>query len=158
MEKSFLKLIDGSFSRTVLPSLITIEIVKNKIQLKHYCLLKAKFLFEEGGSKVNENKLYSGLQSSYSSVIPAIMYFENIPIGIVNSNFNSEKSAMINMLFIDNTFRSNGYGKLLLAWYIAELQKISVDIYLFFSPSNIPAQRLYSRLGFKKIEEWKMVV
>lgn len=65
---------------------------------------------------------------------------------------------MINMLYVEKEHRSHGYGKILLRWFINQLLKNTKNIYLFYSPDNIPAKRIYEKLGFRKIDKWLMAL
>ncbi len=65
---------------------------------------------------------------------------------------------MINMLFVKKDFRRQGFGEILLTWYVKHLFLKTSNLYLFYSSDNISAQRLYEKMGFKKIGTCVMAV
>jgi GNAT superfamily N-acetyltransferase len=159
MEKEFVKL-EGpeKFEEGSLPKGIKIRMVGNAEQLRQYCHLKGQFIKEESGEVVDVDKMIESLGVSYPVISPVLMSYEDRPIGIVNSNFSSREGSMINMLYVEKEHRSHGYGKILLRWFINQLLKNTKNIYLFYSPDNIPAKRIYEKLGFRKIDKWLMAL
>lgn len=159
MEKEFAKFeATGKFEELSAPREISMKMVNNARQLSQFCCMKGQFLEEESGEVIDVNRLYESLGESYLHVCPALISHEGEEIGIISSNFFSQKGSMINMLFIKKEFRLRGYGKLLLKWYINQLLKNSKNMYLFYSPKNKPAMNIYRELGFVRIEKWLMAI
>ena len=157
MEKSFSVLKDPiDFVGSFIPEGISVNVVRSFEQLFLFNHFKCQFLEEESGRSGDIDKSYEALKHFYKSIFPILMTYEGEEIGIVNSDFFSPISSMINMLFIKKEFRSFGFGEFLLKWYVDQLLKKSKNVCLFYSPGNIRARELYKKVGFVQIDKWLM--
>lgn len=67
-----------------------------------------------------------------------------------------EKKSVIYSISIDNNFRRKRYGENLLKESIKEMRLNGISsILLYVNTENLPAIRLYEKMGFKKIKEIK---
>jgi ribosomal protein S18 acetylase RimI-like enzyme len=67
------------------------------------------------------------------------------------------RDAVIDEIYIDERARNKGIGQRTIRHIRIELKKEGFKgIYLFVRKRNVQAQRLYKRIGFKKIEEAAM--
>lgn len=146
------------FSDNSLSSDLQIDRIENRNQLKQFCALKSEFLLEEFGQKTDPEVLYNFLENCYSNYCPVLLTYQDKAVGMVSSNFSSDESSMINMLFIKKDFRGYGYGQILLKWYVRYLLEFTKTICLFSSPENIVANKIYKKIGFKKTDEWLMAL
>ncbi len=65
-----------------------------------------------------------------------------------------KNKGSIRQLAVNEDFRNKGYGKFLASTAIKELNDMGAQhITLFCYKDNVPAQNLYNKMGFKKIEE-----
>lgn len=159
MEKSFAVLESPiDFVESFIPEGISVNVVRSLEQLFLFNSFKCQFLKEESGGSIDVDESYEALKPFYKSVFPVLMTYKGEEIGIVNSDFCSKTSSMVNMLFIKKEFRSLGFGEFLLKWYVNELLKKSKNVCLFYSPGNIQARELYKKVGFVQIDKWLMAV
>ncbi len=137
---------------------LSIKIVNSKKDLNEFSLLKSQFLFEESNIEIDVETIVNDIKSYYRSLKPVLLKYDNKTIGMISSNFHYSKSAMLNMLYIKKEFRKKGYGELLSKWYIKYLQRSSKNICLFVSSENIQAKKIYSKMGFRKVDNWLMAL
>ncbi len=113
------------------------------------------FLAEESG---RESEAIAGDPGELPATQPVLLFRGGQAVGMVQSDFHSRESAMVNMLYIQQGHRGNRYAPLLMQWYVRHLLGQSASACLFYSPSNAPARKIYERMGFVKSEEWTMAL
>ncbi len=87
----------------------------------------------------------------YKSQLP--LYFQHVSLFVFKDNedikgFLGVSEDKIEMLFIDDKFRGQGVGKILLNFAINELNIRKVDV----NEQNIQALAFYEHFGFKKYD------
>ncbi len=133
---------------------LSIVPVESDGMLDTLCALRADFFFEESGKRPEPRSLRRSLQETFRNIKPVLLLHRGMPAGMISSELHSSAGAMINMLYIAPHIRGNGYGSLLLRWYMNHLRQTSWPLCLFYSPGNVPAIRLYASMGFRKEEDW----
>ncbi len=64
-----------------------------------------------------------------------------------------EGEADLQMIALKKEYQNKGYGKLFLSKLINELKEKGIEyVYLEVSEKNLPALKLYEKLGFEKLE------
>ena len=78
--------------------------------------------------------------------------------GFVAYDAHDPKKGLIELLAVEQNFRGNGYGKVLLEHSIDELHNKNINsIDICVRKDNIPALALYKKNGFNKISDRKNV-
>jgi GNAT superfamily N-acetyltransferase len=154
MKKDFAFQKNATLSRA-LPSGIDIGPPRTANALEELHVLQHRFLAEESGRPfaVCGKRLEAPPPTK-----PVLLRLNGSAIGMVQSDFHSPASAMVNMLFVVAEHRGEGYGSLLLEWYVNDLRRESAEICLFYSPENEPARKMYERAGFVVTEEWALIM
>ena len=156
IKKDFAFLEDaGRTMPVIVPANVEIGLISDQTHLDHLSFLEAQFLGEELAT--DSQKFYKK-KERIPRTHPVILKRNGEAIGMVKSDFFSERSAMVSMLFIATEHRGRGYGQLLLQWYIHFLLERSGSICLFYSKTNAAAKELYRKVGFQKNEEWTMML
>lgn len=81
---------------------LSIKPVETDRELHDFCSLKAAFFFEESGSLSDADALFQSMQKGFQGIKPVIMSHDQRVVGMVSSNLNSRRSAMINILSLEN--------------------------------------------------------
>lgn len=80
-----------------------------------------------------------------------MLYEHRNPVGFVAYHLKSAKVGELHFLAVDESYRSKGYGSMLLKYAMHELEKRGVDrITLLTRTNNLPAQVTYIKAGFKE--------
>ncbi len=76
-------------------------------------------------------------------IIAAILSVE------AGSTVNSDKRALIADIFVDNDYRKNGLGKLILARSLSALRTLGFNSVILWVSTNNPARSLYDKFSFR---------
>lgn len=80
-----------------------------------------------------------------------VLFLDNKLIGFIQTWFLESEADIINIA-IDEKFRNHGLGKFLLSYLIKSFKEIGVKtIFLEVRVSNLAAEKLYKKIGFKVI-------
>jgi RimJ/RimL family protein N-acetyltransferase len=79
---------------------------------------------------------------------------ENRPIGFVAYYKQSPTTARLRFIAVDQPYRGKGYSQELMNAALDDMKKEGITkVNLITRTNNQPARKLYTRLGFKQIEE-----
>lgn len=70
-------------------------------------------------------------------------------IGWLRYNYFWDNTPFMNMLYLDKSYRNNGIGKTLVAFWENEMKKKGFDLVMTSTLSNEDAQHFYRKLGYK---------
>ncbi|MCB6840012.1 GNAT family N-acetyltransferase [Weissella viridescens] len=102
--------------------------------------------FDDISDEAAERYLTESLQDA--SIASYVLTVENTPIGYCAIDLSDY--AYIFSVFIDDRYRSQGYGQYLLTYAISHLQTQGWKrIVLGVEGTNVAAKRLYNRIGFQ---------
>ncbi len=77
-------------------------------------------------------------------------------IAKVNINADSFTRCQIGGVFVDSAFRSNGYASQVVSLFCRELILGGKSVSLFVNKTNTPAQRVYEKLRFQTISDYRI--
>jgi ribosomal protein S18 acetylase RimI-like enzyme len=80
-----------------------------------------------------------------------VLRIDNQVAGFVAYYMKSKKSGMLLFLAVKDIFRGKQYGEKLARYAVGELCKAgATEVHLLTRVDNIPAQKIYKKLGFKE--------
>jgi predicted GNAT family acetyltransferase len=78
-------------------------------------------------------------------------------IAKVNINADSYTRYQIGGVFVEPAFRSNGYASQVVSLFCEQLISAGRGITLFVNKTNTPAQKVYQKLGFKIVADYRII-
>ena len=72
-------------------------------------------------------------------------------IGWLRYNYFWDNIPFMNMLYILDKYRSQGYGKKLVEYWESEMKRLGFHIVMTSTQSNEYAQHFYGKLGYKAV-------
>lgn len=90
--------------------------------------------------------------SDQTLFIKTIKYHGDL-VGFITFHKKDQNNAAIHLVAVAKVNRNKGYGKFLITQTIEEMKKLgSQKIYLTTRTDNIPAQRMYEKIGFAETD------
>lgn len=128
-----------------------IEIHNNE---KHIAILKT-FLDNLGEAK-NSFRYYNSrsLETINNHILTILVIENNLPIGY--GHLDEEENIVWLGISVIPKYHNKGIGKLIMSYLVSKAQKLKIsNIFLTVDIHNKPAQILYEKFNFKRINETK---
>ncbi len=77
-----------------------------------------------------------------------ILTVDNLPVGLLRYNLFWDNTPFCTLLYVDEKYRKNGYGKALMSFWENEMQALGYDWILVSTQSDESAQHFYRKLGY----------
>jgi predicted GNAT family acetyltransferase len=97
-------------------------------------------------------------------IVQSMMLNDHVLVGeldgrlIAKANINADSFTryQIGGVFVEKTFRSNGYASQVVSLFCEQIISDGKGVSLFVNKINIPAQNVYKKLGFKIISDYRI--
>jgi|GEM_PF-727944 len=144
---------------TTLPSLPPSLIVRDALwnDLQALCTLHSEYLIEELRLPA------SVAQQDAAKKVPVLLknqhvvmaFLEGVPVGKANTNARGFAASQIGGVYVRPQFRGHGVASSMVAALVRTLAEQGQSCVLFVRPDNKAAIRVYAKLGFEVVGEYR---
>lgn len=115
----------------------------NNLQIRHVQANDKEFWFslDKHFSKTEFDKKVRDKQGY-------VLTADNCPVGILRYNLFWDNTPFCTLLYIDDKFQRNGYGKELMSFWESEMKALGYEWLLVSTQSDESAQHFYRAIGY----------
>ncbi|AEJ18997.1 GNAT family N-acetyltransferase [Gracilinema caldarium] len=108
-------------------------------------------------STFNQASCRRGLAKILSEETIVYAAYEGLPVAKANTNATAYRYKQIGGVYVQPEFRGRGIASSVVGTLLARIQQQGYGVSLFVKKRNLPAIRLYERLGFVTIGSYRIV-
>ena len=115
--------------------------------------LQIQYEIEEVGAsrdQIQDAKVLRILEKRIQRDEVSAVYHGGVPVAVAGVNARFECCCQIGSVYVVPEFRGKGYGRAVVSFHVHRLLKRYDRIALFVQERNVPAIRIYERLGFTR--------